>query len=116
VTSPTDPDMEKHYTDDGFWHKVRRVAKVIGREATEKALVLYFAMQDPEVPAWAKRVAVGALAYLILPIDVIPDLLLPFGLTDDIGVMAVALTQIAIHVSAATKTKAADKASEWFGK
>lgn len=116
MTTPTGPALEQHYSDDSFWHKVRRVAKVIGREATEKALTLFYAMQDPEVPAWAKRVALGALAYLILPIDAIPDFLVPFGLTDDLSVMAAALTTIAIYVSAATKGKAADKASEWFGK
>lgn len=106
--------FEKHYSEEGFWDKVRRYAKVAGRGVIEKALLLYFALQDPAVPAWAKAIIVGALGYFIFPIDVIPDALIPLGYTDDVAVMAAALAAIAVHVTPETKAKAADKVSEWF--
>lgn len=106
--------FDKHYSDDGFWAKVRRGAKAVGREGVTLALTLYFAMQDPEVPAWAKGVIVGALGYFIFPIDVIPDVLVPVGYTDDVAVMTAALTAVAVHVTPETKAKAAAKAEEWF--
>lgn len=106
---------EKHYSEAGFWDKVKKYAKVAGREVLEKALLLYYAMQDPEVPAWAKAVCAGALGYFIFPVDVIPDALVPVGYTDDLGVMAAALAAIAVHVTPETKAKAAAKVGEWFG-
>lgn len=107
--------MADKYSEESFWDKVRKYAVVAGREAIEKALTLYYAMQDPEVPAWAKGVCAGALGYFIFPLDAIPDALVPLGYVDDVGVMAAALTAIAVHVSAATKSKAAEKLNEWFG-
>ncbi|MBM4346102.1 MAG: DUF1232 domain-containing protein [Deltaproteobacteria bacterium] len=89
-------------------------AKTAGREAIGMALTLYFAMKDPEVPVWAKSVIVGALGYFIFPIDVIPDVMVPIGYTDDVGVMAAALTMVAVHVTAETKAMAAAKLAEWF--
>ena len=107
--------MDRHYSEASFWDKVKKYAKVAGREAIEKALILYYAMQDSEVPAWAKAVCAGALGYFIFPLDAIPDALVPIGYVDDVGVMAAALTAIAVHVTAETKTKATEKVREWFG-
>lgn len=107
--------LDKHYSDQGFWDKVKRYGKVAGREAIEKALLLYFAMQDPQVPAWAKGIVAGALGYFIFPIDAIPDVLVPLGYTDDVGVMAAALAAIAVHLTPETKKLASDKVAEWFG-
>lgn len=107
--------MDQHFSEESFWDKVAKYAKVAGREAIEKALVLYYAMQDPEVPVWAKAVCAGALGYFIFPLDAIPDALVPLGYVDDVGVMAAAITAIAIHVSVETKARAAAKVAEWFG-
>lgn len=46
--------------------------------------------QDGRVSPWAKRlIPLGALAYFIMPFDVIPDFLLGVGQVDDLGVIAV---------------------------
>ena len=107
--------MAEHYSEESFWEKVIKYAKIAGREAIEKALTLYFAMQDPQVPAWAKAVCAGALGYFIFPFDAIPDAIVPIGYVDDIGVMAAALTAVAIHVTEETKEKARQKLRDWFG-
>lgn len=104
------------FSEDGFWKKVGDFAKQAGREAIEKALTLYYAFQDPQVPAWAKAVIVGALGYFISPLDAIPDLVPAIGYADDVGVMVAALAAIAVHVSDETKRKAAEKVAEWFDK
>ncbi len=41
-------------------------------------LALYFAAIDPKTPVWAKALIIGVLGYVVLPTDLIPDLL-PFG-------------------------------------
>jgi hypothetical protein len=40
----------KHYTEESFWDKLKRYAIVLGREAVEKALILYFCLKDPDPP------------------------------------------------------------------
>ena len=45
---------ERVYSETSFWDKVKRFALAAGREVVEKALVLYYTLGEPEVPAWAK--------------------------------------------------------------
>lgn len=52
---------EHAYSDRRFWRKLRGHAAGAGRQALEKALWLYFAVQNPATPKWARRVIYGAL-------------------------------------------------------
>lgn len=62
---------------------------------------LYAFMRDPRAPAQGKVVAIGALLYFILPVDLIPDLLPIVGFADDAAVIATAVgflnTQLAAY-------------------
>lgn len=50
-------------------------------------------LRDDRVPIMAKAVAVGGVAYVLSPIDVLPALLLgPIGLVDDLVVVAACLS------------------------
>jgi uncharacterized membrane protein YkvA (DUF1232 family) len=103
------------YSEQGFWQKVARVAKQAGYEVIEKALWLYYAAQKPSVPAAAKAVIYGALAYLILPVDAIPDALPVVGFTDDLAILAAAVSSVAMHIDDAVKAQARAKLRDWFG-
>jgi uncharacterized membrane protein YkvA (DUF1232 family) len=50
---------------------------------------------DPKVPAKAKYLPWIALAYFLIPIDLIPDFFLVLGQLDDIGVILTLLTMAA---------------------
>jgi uncharacterized membrane protein YkvA (DUF1232 family) len=106
--------FERYFSDAGFWDKLTSFARVAGREVIEKALWLYYAMQSPDCPAWAKTVIIGALGYFILPLDAIPDVLVPMGFTDDLGVLAAALTVVSMHVTPEVKRQASQKWAVWF--
>ena len=108
-------EAHERYSDQGFWQKMARFAKRAGREVVEKALWLYYALQRPETPLWAKRVIVGALAYFILPFDFISDLLPGIGFTDDLGVIMAALSTVAMYITPAVQEQARKKVIEWFG-
>ena len=47
-------------------------------------------VHDPRVSIWAKALLVGALAYVVLPFDLIPDALPFVGEIDDLVIVAVA--------------------------
>ena len=106
---------EKRYSEEQFWGKVQRFAKVAGKRVVETALQLYFSAQSPQTPARARSVIYGALAYFILPIDIIPDLLPGVGYTDDLTVLLAAIGIVATHITPEIKHQARNKAAEWFG-
>jgi len=106
---------EKHYSEDGFWKKLGKFALKIGRGLVEKALQLYYVIKDSNAPVWAKATAVGALGYLISPIDLIPDIIPFVGYSDDAGAIASALIALNTYITPEIKKKAQKKLMDWFG-
>lgn len=104
-----------HYSSAGFWRKLGRVAGRAGTELLEKALWLYYAAQKPETPPWARATAFGALGYLILPLDTVPDWLAGVGLTDDLGALTLAILTITHYVDDDVRSQASAKLAQWFG-
>jgi uncharacterized membrane protein YkvA (DUF1232 family) len=107
--------FEKDYSEDSFWEKIKKFAKVAGSEVLEKALQLYYALQSPNTPIWAKTVIMGALGYFISPIDAMPDITPVIGYVDDLGVLTAAVATVAFYITDDIKIKAKQKLKEWFG-
>ena len=107
-------DFSVNYDEGSFWEKIRQFAKKAGKEVIEKALILFYALQDPTTPKWARTVIVGALGYLISPVDAIPDVIPVLGYTDDLAVLAGALMTVGMCISSEHKEKANSKIGEWF--
>ena len=108
-------EAQKYYNDKSFWEKVAELVKKAAKELLEKALWLYYAAESPDTPAKAKYIVYGALGYLIMPIDAVPDLIPGVGYTDDLGVITVALLLIAFHITPEVKKQAAKKMEDLFG-
>ena len=108
-------EFEEAYTEAGFWKKLQRYALLAGREVVEKALLIYYAMQEEKAPAWAKATIAGALGYFIVPLDAIADLTPAVGYADDLGVLALAVAAVATYINEDVRRKAADKMRDWFG-
>ena len=98
----------------GFWRKLQQHARGAGRAVLEKALYLYYAAQSTDTPKWARRVIYGALAYFVLPLDAIPDLIPGIGYTDDLSVMAAALATVALYITPEIKALAQHRIAQWF--
>ncbi|MFD2618749.1 YkvA family protein [Terrilactibacillus laevilacticus] len=105
----------KHYSEEKFWNKLTKFAKKAGSSVVYAVLLLYFTLQKPEVPVKVKAIIIGALGYFILPFDLIPDVAVGVGYTDDLGALGVALFQVAMYIDEDIKNKAKDKLREWFG-
>jgi uncharacterized membrane protein YkvA (DUF1232 family) len=48
-------------------------------------------LRDPLVPLWTKLIPLGAVAYILLPVDLIPDPILGLGQLDDLGMLLLGL-------------------------
>lgn len=82
---PPVPDAARRYSAPAFLHTLGRVSRFASEKVLTSALVLYHCLRDKDTPVWAKGVITGALGYLILPTDLVPDLLPGAGYGDDWG-------------------------------
>ena len=87
-----------------FWRKTRRVAAHI--PFAEDLLAAYYCAFDRDTPLPVKATLVGALAYFVLPLDAIPDVLPVIGFTDDAAVLATAIKLVANHIRPAHREAA----------
>jgi uncharacterized membrane protein YkvA (DUF1232 family) len=63
----------------------------------KELLVLYYGIQDRRTGIWPKLTAAAAIAYLLSPIDIIPDVIPFFGWLDDL-VLVPLLLNLAIRL------------------
>ncbi|MDE0838217.1 MAG: YkvA family protein [Kiritimatiellae bacterium] len=108
-------DYSKAYNEKSLWEKIGSFALAAGKGTIKKVLILYYCLQDPDTPAWAKATIIGALGYFILPLDAIPDFIPSVGYVDDLGGLAVATGAVLMHIKIAHRTLAKAKLSQWFG-
>ncbi len=98
----------------GFWPKLRRV---LGRlPFAEDLLAAYYCATDAETPTYVKAVLMGAVAYFVLPIDLLPDFIAVLGFTDDATVLFAALKAVERHLTEAHRDRARTKLRALAGK
>lgn len=81
----------------GFWRKIRKCAARI--PFAQDAVAAYFAAFDRNTPLKARAALLGALAYFILPADVVPDALPVIGYGDDAAMLFAALRLFSSHIT-----------------
>lgn len=105
---------QKYFSESDFWKKLSKVAINLGRETVYYALVLYYVLMSPNVSLGNKAIIMGALGYLILPIDLIPDAVPLLGLTDDAGAIKLAYDTVKVSVTPQIKQQAEQRLASWF--
>jgi uncharacterized membrane protein YkvA (DUF1232 family) len=82
--------------EEHFWPKFRRA---VGRlPFAEDLLTAYYAATDPVTPARVRMTLFAALAYFVVPTDLIPDVIVGLGYTDDAAVLVAAMRTLAGHI------------------
>lgn len=105
---------QRHFSDDQFWQKLKRMARKAGIKVVYAALLLYYVLRNPATPRADRTKIVGALGYLILPTDLIPDFIPVAGYTDDLAALMWALYSVARNVTPEVRIQARQKLGEWF--
>ena len=97
-----------------FVEKIARIAKGAGAKLVYAALILYYTLQSDKVSATNKAMIIGALGYLISPLDVVPDAIPIAGLADDLGVLVFVLKRVWTDIDPEIQVKARKRLSKWF--
>ena len=92
-----DYETQEKMVREGLWTKLRRAIGSI--DFAREAVAAWYCARDPATPARVKAILIGALAYLILPTDVIPDVLIGLGFTDDAAVFWAAWQAVSSHIT-----------------
>lgn len=102
------------FTNSDFVEKISKVAKRAGAKLVYVALILYYTLQSDKVSAKDKAMIIGALGYLISPVDIMPDAIPIVGLSDDLTVLLFVLKKVWLDVPEDVKEKANNKLNQWF--
>lgn len=100
---------ESSYNEDDLFSKISKFASKAGVKTIHYALILYHLVVKNYNP-----VAIGALGYFILPIDVVPDFVLGIGYVDDVSVLLFALSHLASQITPDIKKAAKKDLKKWM--
>ena len=102
------------FSQTDFVERIARIAKRAGAKLIYAALILYYTLQSDKVTAANKAMIIGALGYMISPLDVIPDAIPIAGLTDDLAVLLFVLKKVWTDIDPDIQQKAKERLSKWF--
>ena len=105
-----DDDDESALRRD-FWRKVARVMAQV--PFAEDLLAAYYCAFDRDTPTHVKGLALAALAYFVLPVDAIPDMLPIIGFTDDAAVLAATVKLVSDNITPVHRQAAKSKLAEF---
>ena len=96
-----------------FWTTLRKAARAI--PFSEELVAAYFCALDPATPHRVRGVLLAALAYFILPFDVVPDILAGVGFADDVTILVAAISAVGAHITPRHRQAAKDALADGEG-
>ena len=102
------------FSQTDFVEKISKIAKRAGAKLVYAALILYYTLQSDKVSTANTAMIIGALGYMISPLDVIPDAIPIAGLSDDLAVLLFVLKKVWTDVDPDIQTKAKERLAKWF--
>lgn len=97
-------ETQEEYVERTLWTKIKQTAAKV--PFIPDVVAMYYTVRDAKTPFWARATIIAALAYFILPIDTIPDILPFVGFSDDAGAIAAALAAVGTHMTDEHRQKA----------
>ena len=96
-----------------FWQKLRALAARL--PFAEDLVAAHYCAFDRQTPVHVKAALIGALAYFVMPADVVPDVLPVIGYTDDAAMLAGAIKLVASHITPDHREAARQKLARMRG-
>ncbi|AZQ62768.1 DUF1232 domain-containing protein [Flammeovirga pectinis] len=104
----------KYFRESDFLDSLIDMGKKAGEKVVYAGLLLFYMYIDEETPKKAKVAIAGALGYLLLPFDLIPDFIPLVGFSDDFSVVIAAISYLTVCLKEEHKDAAVEKMKEWF--
>lgn len=95
---------------EGFWPKFRAFARHI--PFAEEVVAAYYCAIDRSTPLKVRATLFGALAYFIMPFDIVPDVLVFVGLGDDLAILTFAIASVRNSITDEHRRKAQQALAE----
>ncbi len=92
----------------------RKVLIKAGRSLAIPALEAYEMIIDPSTPPQARLTMLAALTYLIMPLDLIPDLIPVAGFSDDLVALTAVISLWSNHITPQIRDRARRKLNKWI--
>lgn len=103
------------YSDESFKDKMKRFGKKMGGKLLYNVYVLYYVLKSRDVPVKVKAEIIGALGYVIMPLDLIPDFIPVAGFADDLAAITFVVQMSRAQITPAIQEKAENKVFEAIG-
>ena len=103
--------LESSVIDEGLLKKILLAA---GKAVALPALEGFELIIDNSTPPQVRISIMGALTYLIVPIDLIPDFIPASGFSDDLVALTAVISLWQHHITPDMKFRAKCKLDEWF--
>lgn len=103
------------FSDEGFKSKMKRIGKKMGGKLLYNVYVLYYVLKSRDVPVRIKAEIIGALGYVIVPLDLIPDFIPVVGFADDLAAITFAVQQAHAQITPGIQQKAEQKVYKLIG-
>ena len=92
-----------------FWRKMKNSVKKAGEEIAVMGIKSWLAMADSNTSVRHKAILGGALAYFVLPTDMVPDVLAGVGFTDDMAALTLAANSVGNAITDEHEEQAREK-------
>ncbi|MGO4438044.1 YkvA family protein [Rhizobium sp. RAF56] len=89
-------DRRERSVRNKFWPTFRRAVRQI--PFAREVVAGFYCALDPQTPTRVRGILLAALAYFVMPFDVIPDIFAVVGYTDDVAVLTAAFAMINGHI------------------
>lgn len=98
-----------------LWENIKNYAKKVGRVGARPVLLLYYVMKDGTTPRSVKLTVGSALAYLVLPIDLVSGKKHPvLGRLDEASAIVLAYQQVKKYITPEIERKTDETLDKWF--
>ncbi|MCG7516119.1 MULTISPECIES: YkvA family protein [Vibrio] len=94
-----------------FWRKMKNSVKKAGEEIAVMGIKSWLAMADSNTSVRHKAILGGALAYFVMPTDMVPDVLAGVGFTDDMAALTLAANSVGNAITDEHEEQAREKLS-----
>ena len=93
---------------------LKKVLLKAGRAIAQPALEAFEIIMDNSTPYQVRVSMIAALSYLIMPLDLVPDLIPVAGFSDDLVALTAVISLWSNHITPEIRLRAKQKLDQWL--